>query len=333
MTTYETGSPDHTGSGGEGLKEKATDAAAEVGAGAKNVAGVAKDEASHVASEAKSAARGLLYDARTQLTDQASTQKQRAADSLRNVGSQFSSMASSTESGAASSLVRTLSKRADSAASWLSDREPADIVQDVRGFARRNTGLFLAIAAGVGVVAGRVVRALREGEPQESTQFSGNGYGTTPALGTTGTPGYRTDDYLYLPLGMTARSNVASAAALSLNLEFDVLLHGWQKTRDSELGGGFVPATSIAPAGTVNGFTDIAFSQSKGWALRASANYPVTRHLSIEPYYVRWDVGSSPTNYETATFTINNITAQEQLGAYEPHNTTNEFGVKLGFHF
>ena len=65
--------------------------------------------------------------------------------------------------------------------------------------------------------------------------------------GTTGTPGYRTDDYLYLPLGMTARSNVASAAALSLNLEFDVLLHGWQKTRDSELGGGFVPATSIAP--------------------------------------------------------------------------------------
>jgi len=27
--------------------------------------------------------------------------------------------------------------------------------------------------------------------------------------GTTGNPGYRTDDYLYLPLGLTARSNVA----------------------------------------------------------------------------------------------------------------------------
>ncbi|WP_169580720.1 MULTISPECIES: hypothetical protein [Microbacterium] len=189
MTTYETGSPDHTDSGGEGLKDKATDAAAEVGAGAKNVAGVAKNEASHVAREARSAARGLLYDARTQLTDQASTQKQRAADGLRNVGSQFSSMAASTESGAASTLVRTLSKRADSAASWLSDREPADIVQDVRGFARRNTGLFLAIAAGVGVVAGRVVRALREGEPQESTSFSAaTGNGTNPALGATATP-------------------------------------------------------------------------------------------------------------------------------------------------
>ena len=32
-------------------------------------------------------------------------------------------------------------------------------------------------------------------------------------------------------------------------------------------------------------------------------------------------------------FTINDVTAQEQLGAYEPVNTTNEFGVKLGFHF
>ena len=140
MTTYGTGTPDTTGSGDEGLKEKATDAAAEVGAGAKNVAGVAKDEASHVAHEAKSAARGLLSDARSQLTDQASTQKQRAADGLRSAGSQFSSMADSAESGPASDVVRSLSRRVDSAATWLSDREPEDIVQDVRSFARRNTG-------------------------------------------------------------------------------------------------------------------------------------------------------------------------------------------------
>ncbi len=190
MTTNGTGSPDYPASGGEGLKEKATDAAAEVGAGAKDVAGVAKDEASHVVHETKSAARGLLADARTQLTDQASTQKQRAADGLRNVGSQFSSMAEGSESGPASSLVRTLSRRADSAASWLSDREPADIVQDVRGFARRNTGLFLAIAAGVGVVAGRVVRALREGEPDEGTQLTGQRYGTTTRTAPATTPLY-----------------------------------------------------------------------------------------------------------------------------------------------
>jgi len=151
--------------------------------------------------------------------------------------------------------------------------------------------------------------------------------------GTTGVAGYRTDDYLYLPLGMTARTKIASHAPLSVNLEFDVLLHGWQKTRDSELGGGDVPPTTTAPAFTIDGFTNTSFSQSAGWALRASAKYPVTRRWSLEPYYVRWDISSSPVNYQIATFTVNNVTAREQLGYYEPFNVTNEFGVRLGFHF
>jgi hypothetical protein len=151
--------------------------------------------------------------------------------------------------------------------------------------------------------------------------------------GITDTPGYRTDDYLYLPLGVTARTNVASHGALSVNAEFDVLIHGWQQTRDSELGGGDVPATPTAPAFTVNGLTDVSFSQSRGWALRASAKYPLTTRWSAEPYYVRWHVSSPPANYETATFTVNNVTAQEQLVAYEPLNVTSELGVRLGFHF
>jgi len=151
--------------------------------------------------------------------------------------------------------------------------------------------------------------------------------------GTNGTAGYRTDDYLYLPLGLTTRTSVASRGALSVNVEYDVLLHGWQQTRDSDLGGGLVPATATAPAFTIDGFTNISFSQSKGSALRASAKYPVTSRLSVEPYYVRWHVSSSPVNFETATFTVNGVTAQEQLGAYEPVNSTSEFGVRLGFHF
>jgi hypothetical protein len=53
----------------------------------------------------------------------------------------------------------------------------------------------------------------------------------------------------------------------------------------------------------------------------------------VEPQYIHWNVSASPVNYETATFTVNRITAQEQFGAYEPLNTTNEFIVKLGLHF
>jgi hypothetical protein len=54
---------------------------------------------------------------------------------------------------------------------------------------------------------------------------------------------------------------------------------------------------------------------------------------SVEPYYIRWSVTASPVNYETAAFTVHNVTANEQLGFYEPWNVTNEFGVKLGLHF
>jgi hypothetical protein len=151
--------------------------------------------------------------------------------------------------------------------------------------------------------------------------------------GTTGTAGYRTDEYLYLPVGITARTRVASHGALSLNLEFDRLLHGWQKTRGSELGGGDVPATTTAPAFTIDGFTDVSFSQSGGWALRTSGKYQVARHWSLEPYYVHWNVSASPANDQTVTFTVNHVTARERLGFYEPLNTTDEFGVKLGFRF
>jgi hypothetical protein len=151
--------------------------------------------------------------------------------------------------------------------------------------------------------------------------------------GTTGASGYRTDDYLYLPLGVTARTNLASRGPLSVNVEYDRLLHGWQHTHDSDLGSGDLPATPTAPAFTIDGFTDISFSQSGGWALRASAKYPATSRFWLEPYYVRWHVSSSPVNFETATFTVNMVTAQEQVGAYEPVNVTNEFGIRVGFRF
>jgi hypothetical protein len=151
--------------------------------------------------------------------------------------------------------------------------------------------------------------------------------------GSTGNAGYRTDDYLFLPVGITARTNIASHRTLAFNLEYDRLIHGWQKTRDSELGSGDVPATTTAPAFTIDGFTDISFSQHGGWALRASTKYPVTQHWSVEPYYVHWSVNASPVNYETTTFTVNQITAHEQRGFYEPVNVTHEFGVKFGFHF
>jgi hypothetical protein len=172
--------------------------------------------------------------------------------------------------------------------------------------------------------------------------FIGHKWGLSPytgvglrhlSNGTAGTPGYRTDRYLYPPFGITAHTKVASDRALSFNVEYDRLIHGWQTTRNSKLGGGDLPPTTTAPAFTINGISDISFAQHAGWALRASAKYQATKAWSMEPYYVRWSVRASPVNYQTATFTVNHVTAHEQLGAYEPWNVTNEFGVKLGLHF
>lgn len=151
--------------------------------------------------------------------------------------------------------------------------------------------------------------------------------------GTADVAGYRTDEYLYVPVGITLRTGRAAHRILAFNVEFDVLAHGWQHTHDSKLGGGDVPATDTAPAFTLDSFSDVAFSQTRGWALRASAEYPIGPRWSLQPYYVRWDVKSSPVESETVTFTVNGITAGEQLGFYEPFNVTNEVGVKLGVHF
>jgi hypothetical protein len=137
---------------------------------------------------------------------------------------------------------------------------------------------------------------------------------------------------LYVPLGITARTHV-SDRLLSFTFEFDQLIHGWQTTRDSDLGSGLVPATPTAPVFSIDGFTDISFSQSSGRAVRAAAEYQVTKNISVAPYYVRWSVGASPVNEETVGFTVNNIQAHEQFGAYEPFNVANEFGIRIGFRF
>ncbi len=91
-----------------------------------------------------------------------------------------------------------------------------------------------------------------EGRALVGKDFISQNWGWSPDIGvgirhlsngTTGVAGYRTDDYLYLPVGITARTIVASHNALSVNLEYDYLLHGWQRTHDSQLGGGDIPAT------------------------------------------------------------------------------------------
>lgn len=150
--------------------------------------------------------------------------------------------------------------------------------------------------------------------------------------GTSGMANYRTEQYLYVPVGATVRTAVARRV-LGVTVEYDHLLHGWNTTRNSLFGSGTVPATSTTPEFTLGDFSDVSFDQHGGWALRASASYALSRSWSIEPYYTHWRVDDSPVSEGSVTFVVNSIAARQTFGYYEPHNFTNEFGVKIGWRF
>lgn len=151
--------------------------------------------------------------------------------------------------------------------------------------------------------------------------------------GTTGNFNYRTQEYLYVPLGATIRTTAIAGRVLGITVEYDRLLRGWNTTRNSYLRGGLVPATDTTPAFSIGDFNDLSFDQHNGWALRASASYMLRPSWSIEPYYTRWRVSGSTTDSSSVAYTVNGITARQAFNYYEPLNYTNEFGVKIGWHF
>jgi hypothetical protein len=155
----------------DALKTEAGEVGRQAGDSARNVAETAKTEAANVATEVKTNAKDLLYQARSDLTNQAGTQQQKVADGLRSISSQLHSMASAPdEQGVASDLVRQAAERSSSVASWLEARDPGSLLDEVKSFARQRPGTFLLLAAGAGVLAGRLTRSLAAGSPDSGTR-------------------------------------------------------------------------------------------------------------------------------------------------------------------
>jgi len=132
---------------------------AAVGSG-KEVAATAKEEAANVAAETKQQARSLLETVRSEVGEQAGTQQNRIADALHGLSKELGSMASSSqESGPLTDLAHQASRRGGEIAHWLQDREPTDVLEEVRSYARRRPGTFLVLCGLAGVVAGRLTRS------------------------------------------------------------------------------------------------------------------------------------------------------------------------------
>lgn len=133
----------------------------------QHVAGVAQDEVRAVAAEAAGQARGLASDAINQvsgqLDEQSRTQRDRLVGTLQTLSDELDQMASSTQApGLATDLTREVAERARTIGSHLDGREPSELLDDVRSFARRRPGTFLLGALALGVVAGRVVRGTKD---------------------------------------------------------------------------------------------------------------------------------------------------------------------------
>jgi hypothetical protein len=146
---------------GSTARADASTLASDAGDATKHVAGVAKTETKSVAAEAGRQARRLLGRVQGELRTQATTQQSRLADGLHSTASSFSTMAETPgANGYAPELVRAAGQRLDAAGNWLGQRDPGALVEEVKSFARRRPGVFLAIAVGAGVVVGRLTRAL-----------------------------------------------------------------------------------------------------------------------------------------------------------------------------
>ncbi|MCY1676574.1 hypothetical protein OVA06_18020 [Pseudarthrobacter sp. SL88] len=181
FTTASTAGP-AGGSKTDTAKAEASDVAGQATSAAKDVAHTAKEEAANVAAEAKTNAKDLMNQAKTGLTSEAGAQQQKAAQGIRNISDQLHSMATAPEQqGMASDLIRQAAERGDSVASWLENREPGDLLGEVQRFARNKPGTFLLLAAGAGLLAGRLTRSLTAGAPEQASGAAGAGQAQSPS--------------------------------------------------------------------------------------------------------------------------------------------------------
>ncbi|NLE96561.1 MAG: hypothetical protein GX596_01035 [Propionibacterium sp.] len=131
---------------------------------ARNVADTAQQEAGRVKDDAVDQAKSLASSARDEAYSQAATQQDRLAQQSRLVSDDLHriSRGERAESDLVNQAVSALADRAEKLTTSLETKGPEDLLDDVRRFASRRPWTFLGIAVGVGLVAGRLTRGLKD---------------------------------------------------------------------------------------------------------------------------------------------------------------------------
>ncbi|MGW5579873.1 hypothetical protein [Micromonospora chokoriensis] len=164
---------------GGGVREQARQVGSETAHAGGAVAQTAREQGTEVGREAARQARNLYGEARTQLASQTGEQQRKAAGGLRSLADEMRSMAEQGgQAGPVTELARQAADRVHGVAGWLEEREPGDLITEVRDYARRNPGTFLVGAAVLGVLAGRLTRSI-----SAAGDDSGNGSSTYRGAG------------------------------------------------------------------------------------------------------------------------------------------------------
>lgn len=146
-------SDEHGASGGD----RVTSAAHEAGERARDLNEMGREEAARVADEVKTQTSHLVDETRHRAKDRVDSQVDHLASVLGGMSGDLNRMADQTESPLGS-LARDGATALQSVSQRL-ERDGLDgVMGEVRQFARRRPGAFVAGAFAVGLVAGRLVR-------------------------------------------------------------------------------------------------------------------------------------------------------------------------------
>jgi len=167
---------------GTRAREAAGTVTNEVTERASELKDTAAEHVGAVASEAKDQARNVMDQTRSELGRQLDEQGRRMGEAVRQASQQLQSMAGSGEPGVVTDLTRQLGDGLANVARTVEQDGVQGIADDLRSFARRQPGLFLA---GAGIAGFLVARLLRSGAMSASSGSDGATDGSTSALGGT----------------------------------------------------------------------------------------------------------------------------------------------------
>ncbi|MGY1814537.1 hypothetical protein [Blastococcus sp. SYSU D00820] len=176
---------------GDVAKDEARNLGQTAAQAGSQVASTAADQAQNVVQETKYQAQDLMAQGREQLRSQAVSQQQKAGQSLTSLAEQLRSMVqgNAPAPGPARDLLEQGAGKVEEFASFLQNREPADLLDEVRRFARRRPGTFLLGAALAGVVAGRLTSGVKAAHTDSGPSTSGSQY-RVPETGYPATTNY-----------------------------------------------------------------------------------------------------------------------------------------------